>query len=81
MKPFPETLIGNSVEAYLNLPPEQWCAIEDSITSEAYAEYLRCFRNSQTICATCLDYRGIEFDLKHDDENRGCKLTCPVVGR
>ena len=77
--PFPETIIGNSIKVYLDFLLEQWCAIEGSITPEAYAEYLRCFSDSETIRATCLDYRGIELDLKHDDDDRGCKLTCPVL--
>ena len=77
--PFPETIIGNSVKIYLDFLLEQWCAIEGSMTEEAYAEYLRCFNNPETIRATCLDYRGIELDLKHDEEDRGRKLTCPVL--
>ena len=77
--PLPETLIGNSAKVYLDFLLEQWTAIDGSITDEAYAEYLRCFNNPETIRATCLDYRGIELDLKHDEMDRGRKLTCPVL--
>ena len=77
--PLPETLIGNSAQAYLDFLLEQWTAIDGSITDEAYAEYLRCFNNPETIRATCLDYRGIEIDLMHDEADRGRKLTCPVL--
>ena len=77
--PLPETLIGNSAQVYLDFLLERWTAIEGSITDEAYAEYLRCFNNPETIRATCLDYRGIEIDLMHDEVDRGRKLACPVL--
>lgn len=77
--PFPETIIGNSYRTYLDFLLGQWCATEGAITEEAYGEYLRCFRNPETIRATCADYRAIELDLKHDEEDRGHKLTCPVL--
>ncbi len=77
--PLPETLIGNSAKVYLDFLLERWTAIDGSITDEAYAEYLRCFNDLETIRTTCLDYRGIELDLKHDEVDRGRKLTCPVL--
>ena len=77
--PLPETLIGNSAKIYLDFLFERWTAIDGSIIDEAYAEYLRCFNNPDTIRATCLDYRGIELDLMHDEVDRGRKLTCPVL--
>ena len=77
--PLPETLIGNSAKTYLDFLLERWTAVEGSITDEAYAEYLRCFNDPETIRATCLDYRSIELDLKHDEADRGRKLTCPVL--
>ena len=77
--PLAETLIGNSAKIYLDFLFERWTAIDGSITDEAYAEYLRCFNNPDTIRATCLDYRGIELDLMHDEVDRGRKLTCPVL--
>ena len=77
--PLPETLIGNSAKVYLDFLLERWTAIDGSITDAAYAEYLRCFNNPETIRATCLDYRGIELDLMHDEADRGRKLTCPVL--
>ena len=77
--PLPETLISNSAKAYLDFLLERWTAIDGSITDEAYAEYLRCFNDPETIRATCLDYRGIELDLQHDEADRGRKLACPVL--
>ena len=77
--PLPETLIGNSAKIYLDFLLERWTGIDGAITDEAYTEYLRCFNNPETIRATCLDYRGIELDLVHDEADRGRKLTCPVL--
>ena len=77
--PLPETLIGNSAKVYLDFLLERWTAIDGAITDQAYPEYLRCFSDPDTIRATCLDYRGIELDLKHDEVDRGRKLTCPVL--
>ena len=77
--PFPETLIGNSAKDYLDFLLAQWIGIEGSITDQAYAEYLRCFDDPETIRATCLDYRGIALDLVHDDRDRGRTLDCPVL--
>ncbi len=77
--PLPETLIGNSAKFYLDFLLELWCGIDGSITEEAYNEYLRCFSEPETVRATCLDYRAIELDLKHDEGDRGRKLNCPVL--
>ncbi len=77
--PLPETMIGNSVEMYLDFLLETWCSTEGAITDEAHAEYLRCFRDPEAIRASCLDYRGVELDLQHDEVDRGRKLACPVL--
>jgi haloacetate dehalogenase len=76
--PFPETLIGNNVEFYLNsllgrLKPQ-------AITPEAFAEYLRCFSDPATIHATCEDYRAAaSIDLAHDEADMDRKITYPVL--
>ena len=77
--PFPETIIGNSAKVYFDFLLERWCAIDGSITPAAYAEYLRCFDDPETIRATCMDYRSIELDLQHDEADRDAKLACPVL--
>ena len=77
--PLPETMIGNSVEVYLRTLLDLWTAVDGAITDEAYAEYLRCFSDPETVRATCMDYRSVELDLVHDEEDRGRKLTCPVL--
>ena len=76
--PFPETLIGNNLEFFLNsmlgrLKPR-------AITPEAFAEYLRCFSDPATIHGTCEDYRAAaSIDLIHDEADRGRKVTCPML--
>ena len=77
--PLPETMIGSSVKVYLDFLLETWCSTEGAITEEAYEEYLRCFSDPEMIRATCLDYRGVELDLQHDEIDRGRKLDCPVL--
>ena len=77
--PFPETLIGSNVKLYLDFLLDRWTAVEGAITDEAYAEYLRCFSDPDTIRGSCGDYRAIELDLVHDEEDRGRKLACPML--
>jgi haloacetate dehalogenase len=48
----------------------------------ALAEYMRCFRNPETIHAICEDYRaGASIDLAMDDADlkAGRKIACPVL--
>ena len=72
--PFPETLIGNNVEFYLRRVKSE------GMTPEAFAEYLRCFRDPATVHATCEDYRAAaSIDLAHDDADIARKITCPVL--
>ena len=78
-EPFPETLIGSNAKFYLDFLLERWTAVEGAITDAAYAEYLRCFSNPDTIRASCADYRAIDVDLAHDEADRGRKLACPVL--
>ncbi len=78
-EPLPETLIGSNAKFYLDFLLERWTAVEGAITKEAYAEYLRCFSDPDTIRASCADYRAIDIDLAHDEVDRGRKMTCPVL--
>ena len=78
-EPFPETLIGSNAKFYLDFLLDRWTAEEGAITEEAYAEYLRCFSDPETIRGSCADYRAIDVDLAHDGADRGRKLTCPVL--
>ena len=78
--PVPETLIGNSAEFYLNSLLGIGRLKPHAITPEAFAEYLRCFRDPATIHATCEDYRAAaSIDLVHDNADMDRKVTCPVL--
>jgi haloacetate dehalogenase len=72
--PLPETLIGNNAEFYLR----RFLA-GPAMTPDAFAAYLRAFKDPATIHATCEDYRaGATIDLTHSDEDRGRKVACPM---
>jgi haloacetate dehalogenase len=78
--PLPETLIGNSVEVYLRSRFQRPTGGTDAVTPEAFAEYLRCFRDPETIHATCEDYRaGATIDVEHAEEDGDRKVTCPLL--
>lgn len=49
---------------------------------EAFEDYLRCFRNPETIHAICEDYRAaVTLDFAQDEEDRraGRRIECPVL--
>jgi haloacetate dehalogenase len=72
----PERLIGAEPEFYLRHRLHDPAVFEP----EAFAEYLRCFRNPETIRATCDEYRaGASIDLVHDRADRGRRLTMPLL--
>ncbi len=76
--PFPETLIGNSVEFFLRDIFQH--LIPNAVTPEAFAEYLRCFSNPATIHASCEDYRAAaSIDLEHDESDLRRRVACPLL--
>jgi haloacetate dehalogenase len=76
--PLPETLIGNNVEFWLS--EKFGKAAPGAITSAAFTEYLRCFRNSETIHASCEDYRAAaSLDLVHDEADMNRTVECPLL--
>jgi len=76
--PYPETMIANSLELYLARSFGR--APQGTFSDEAYAEYLRCFRNPATIHAACEDYRaGAAIDLENDEADWNKKITCPLL--
>ena len=78
--PFPETLIGNNAEFYLRSRFLRPTVGTGAITPEAFAEYLRCFKDPATIHATCEDYRaGATIDLEHSGEDGTRRVTCPLL--
>lgn len=75
--PLPETLIGHDPAWFLLRRPNR----ESVFTPEAEADYLRCFKNPQTIHAACEDYRaGATYDFALDEADRGRKrITAPLL--
>ncbi len=77
---FPERLIGCDPSYYLRKKLSGWGTALDVFAPEAYAEYERCFRNPETIHASCEDYRAAaSIDLVHDEADRGRKVECPLL--
>jgi haloacetate dehalogenase len=77
---FPERLIGAEAEFFLRHQLGALLRDPAKLEPEAFAEYLRCFRNPETIRATCDEYRaGASIDLEHDRAERGRKLAMPLL--
>jgi haloacetate dehalogenase len=77
---FPERLIGSEAEFFLRHQLSALLGEPAKLEPEAFADYLRCFKNPDTIRATCDEYRaGASIDLEHDRADRGRKLTMPLL--
>jgi haloacetate dehalogenase len=77
---FPERLIGSEAEFFLRHQFAGLLREPAKLEPGAFAEYLRCFKNPETIRATCDEYRaGASIDLEHDRADRGRKLTMPLL--
>jgi haloacetate dehalogenase len=77
---FPERLIGSEPEFFLRHQFAGLLREPAALEEDAFAEYLRCFRNPETIRATCDEYRaGASIDLDHDRADRGRKLQMPLL--
>src|ERR1700751_3497072 len=77
---FPERLIGAEGEFFLRHQLGALLREPAKLEPEAFAEYLRCFTNPETIRATCDEYRaGASIDLDHDRADRGRRLTMPLL--
>ncbi len=75
----PERLLGAESEFFLR---HQFGRLLDggAIEPEAFADYLRCFKNPETIRATCDEYRaGASIDLEHDRADRGRRIATPLL--
>jgi len=77
---FPERLIGSEAEFFLRHQLSTLLRNPAKLAPEEFAEYLRCFKNPETIRATCDEYRaGASIDLEHDRADRGRRLTMPLL--
>jgi haloacetate dehalogenase len=80
--PFPETLIGNDPDYFLDHSLNSWCGTPGAFTPEALASYREAFRDPAVIHATCEDYRaGATCDCAFDEADRGAgrKITVPML--
>ncbi len=76
----PETLIGAATEFFLRHSLTSWSDTPGAHEPAAFAEYLRCFQQPETIHATCEDYRaGATIDLVHDRADVGTRIACPLL--
>jgi haloacetate dehalogenase len=76
----PERLIGAEAEFFLRHQLAGLLRDPAKLEPEAFADYLRCFRNPETIRATCAEYRaGASIDLEHDRADRDRKLAMPLL--
>jgi len=76
----PERLIGAEPEFFLRHSLGSWARDPAAFEPEVFAEYLRCFKNPETIRATCDEYRaGASIDLVHDRADRGRRITMPLL--
>ncbi len=77
--PFPERMIAAECELFL----QKMLGLSRTAGAHepaAYAEYLRCFRDPETIRATCDEYRaGATIDLTHDRADLSRKVTVPLL--
>jgi haloacetate dehalogenase len=76
----PERLIGNDPEFFLRHLFGSLLRDQGAIEPAAWAEYLRCFQNPETIRATCDEYRaGASIDLVHDRADLAVKVKAPML--
>jgi haloacetate dehalogenase len=84
--PFPETMLQNSAEYFLKCTL-LWLGgrpitdpLPDFVGPDVFEEYLRTFRNPETIRAICEDYRAAaSVDLEHDKADLDKKIQCPLL--
>lgn len=76
----PEKLIGCDPGYYLRKKLGGWGTDLKVFAPEALAEYERCFRDPETIHASCEDYRAAAtIDLAHDEADLDRKVQCPLL--
>jgi haloacetate dehalogenase len=76
----PEHMIGIDPGFFLRHMFGTLLRDEGAIEDVAWAQYLRCFKNSETIRATCDEYRaGASIDLTHDRADLAQKVKLPML--
>jgi len=84
--PFPETMVQNSAAYFLKCTllwlggSQLTDPLPDWMSPAVFQEYLRTFRQPETIHAICEDYRAAaSIDLVHDKADLDKKIQCPLL--
>jgi len=79
--PIPERLISAHPQLLLDHMLDSWSTTPDAFPAGVRAEYLRTFREPNTIHAICEEYRAAAtLDDQHDEADRGRRrIACPVL--
>jgi haloacetate dehalogenase len=78
--PIAETLISRAPEEFVNHLLDTWAG-SDAFPPHIRAEYVRHFRDPDTVHAICAEYRAAATtDCDHDAADRGVRrITCPTL--
>jgi len=77
--PLPEKMIGSDPEFFLQRHIDGQIKIPGATEPHIMAEYLRCYRNPETLRAICEDYRAAAtIDLEDDAADSDKRILCPV---
>jgi haloacetate dehalogenase len=79
--PLPERLIGGDPDFFFLARQASVHGSNGLFAPEALEDYLRCYRNPDTVHAMCEDYRAAAtVDIAHDEADRGVRrIACPVL--
>lgn len=80
--PLPERIIASATEVYLRGHLDVQGKTPGAVAPEAFAEYLRCYREPGCIHAVCEDYRasvGIDRQHTQADRKAGRKVLQPLL--
>jgi haloacetate dehalogenase len=78
----PERLMGADPDFFIRKKLAKTKQGLSFFDERALAEYMRCFRNPETIHAMCEDYRatfGVDLDMDTKDFDAGRRVTCPLL--
>jgi haloacetate dehalogenase len=77
----PERVLGADPKLFLDYMLDHWGASPQAFPDEVRREYLRTFKDPETLHAICEEYRAAStLDFEHDEADRGRRrITCPVL--
>jgi haloacetate dehalogenase len=80
--PLPERMMGADPDWFIQKKLAKTPQGLSFFGQEALAEYMRCFRNPDTIHAICEDYRatfGVDLAMDESDFKAGRRIACPLL--